>query len=178
MKKNLCITFFVLVIIIATAVCAANLGKSETGGGEYLRIHVRADSNLEADQAVKYKVKDEVVKFITPYAAQCTSKERAVQIISSVLDEIEEVCDKVLRQNGFAYTSKAQIRAEKFPTRVYGGLTLEEGVYDALIIELGSGSGDNWWCVIYPPLCFTSGGGKVEYRSAIYDIVRKFFDKD
>jgi stage II sporulation protein R len=58
---------------------------------------------------------------------------------------------------------------------VYGDLTLEEGVYDALIIELGSGTGDNWWCVIYPPLCFTSSTASVQYRSAIYEIINKFF---
>ncbi len=53
-------------------------------------------------------------------------------------------------------------------------MTLDEGVYDALIIELGSGTGDNWWCVIYPPLCFTSATTDVEYRSIIYDIINKF----
>ena len=176
--KNFCIVFLVLFIIIATVVCATVLSpaepETETG---YLRIHVRANSNSEADQSVKYEVKDEVVKFFTPYAAQCTSKEKAWEILQSLLKDIEEVCDKVLRRNGFGYTSKASLKSEKFPTRVYGDLTLEEGIYDALIIELGSGTGDNWWCVVYPPLCFTSGNGNVRYRSAIYDIVRKFFNK-
>lgn len=174
--KNFCIVFLVLIIIIATVVCATALTPAQADN-EYLRIHVRANSNDEVDQAVKYKVKDEVVKFITPYAAECVDKETAMSIISSHLKEIEEVCDRVLRQNGFTYTSKASVRSEEFPTRVYGDLTLEAGVYDALIIELGSGSGDNWWCVIYPPLCFTSATTDVKYRSAIYDIVRKFFEK-
>ena len=174
--KNFCIVFAVLIIIIATVVCACSI-KPEQEANEYLRIHVRADSNSREDQAVKYKVKDEVVKFITPYAAQCVDKQTAMELISSILDKIEEVCDRVLRQNGFNYTSKASVRREEFPTRVYGDLTLEAGLYDALIIELGSGKGDNWWCVIYPPLCFTSATNDVTYRSAIYDIVRKFFNK-
>lgn len=172
--KNFCIVFLVLIIIIATVVCAGTLSAPQAEN-DYLRIHVRANSNGAEDQQVKYKVKDEVVKFITPYAAECTDKPTAMKIISSVLDEIEEVCDAVLKENGFSYTSKASVRAEKFPTRVYGDLTLEEGIYDALIIELGTGTGDNWWCVIYPPLCFTSGAADVRYRSAIYDILRKFF---
>lgn len=174
--KNFCIVFVVLFIIIATVVCASALSPAQVEN-EYLRIHIRADSNSPSDQAVKYKVKDEVVKFITPYAAQCVDKDRAMELISSVLDEIEEVCDRVLKENGFNYTSKASVRAEDFPTRVYGDLTLDAGLYDALIIELGSGSGDNWWCVIYPPLCFTSATTDISYRSAIYDIVRKFFNK-
>ena len=174
--KKFCIVFVVLIIIIATVVCATAMQPAQAEN-EYLRIHVRANSNDQIDQDVKYKVKDEVVKFITPYAAQCVDKETAMELISSILDEIEDVCDRVLRQNGFTYTSKASVRSEEFPTRVYGELTLEAGVYDALIIELGSGKGDNWWCVIYPPLCFTSGTADVKYRSAIYDMVRKFFNK-
>ena len=172
--KNFCITFFVLIIIIATVVCVGLTPKKQVEN-EYLRIHVRANSNEQIDQQVKYKVKDEVVKFITPYAAECVDKEIAVKLISSITDEIEDVCDRVLRENGFSYTSKASIRTEEFPTRVYGELTLEAGLYDALIIELGTGKGDNWWCVIYPPLCFTSSTTNVSYRSAILDIVRKFF---
>lgn len=174
--KKFCITFTVLIIIIATAVYAGLALGGEKTQTEYLRIHVRANSNSETDQSVKYKVKDEVVEFITPYAAQCTDKQTAESVISGILGGIEDVCDRVLRENGFCYTSRAKLCSEKFPTRVYGDLTLEEGVYDALIIELGEGAGDNWWCVIYPPLCFTSGTADVKYRSLIYDIIRKFFD--
>lgn len=173
--KKACITFFVLFIIIATAVYLTFSEAPAQAETEYLRIHVRANSNSQVDQSVKYKVKDAVVEFITPYAAQCTDKQTAIGIINGLLGDIEEVCDGVLGENGFSYTSKAEVRSEKFPTRVYGELTLEEGVYDALIIELGSGTGDNWWCVIYPPLCFTSATADVEYRSLIYDIIEKFF---
>lgn len=173
--KNFCIVFVVLFIIIATVVCVGSIQPAQAEN-EYLRIHVRANSNDEVDQAVKYKVKDEVVKYITPYAAQCVDKKTAMELISSILGDIENVCDSVLKQNGFSYKSKASVKSEEFPTRVYGDLTLEAGLYDALIIELGSGTGDNWWCVIYPPLCFTSATTNVNYRSAIYDIVRKFFE--
>ena len=69
------------------------------------------------------------------------------------------------------------MREEEFPTRVYEGVTLEAGVYDALIVELGTGKGDNWWCVIYPPLCFSgeATGNNVQYRSRIWEIIRNFF---
>jgi stage II sporulation protein R len=79
-----------------------------------------------------------------------------------------------LKEEGFDYCSNAEIRQENFPTRVYGDYTLEEGVYDALIIELGEGVGDNWWCVIYPPLCFTSASSDVTYRWLIQDIIDKW----
>ena len=173
MKKFIAVIAAVLAVI-GTVLLIKNTGNSAQADTDYLRIHVRANSNLQTDQSVKYIVKDEVVKFITPYAAQCIDKEKAIEIISGILPEIEEVCDRVLKENGFPYTSKASVRAEEFPTRVYGDLTLESGLYDALIIELGTGTGDNWWCVIYPPLCFTSGTADVRYRSAIWDIINKF----
>lgn len=177
MKKILA-GLFIIVVVAVTVVFVTKMGNATAAADtDYLRIHVRANSNEQIDQSVKYLVKDEVVKFITPYAAQCVDKDAAIKVISGILDGIEEVCDRVLRRNGFTYTSRASVRAEEFPTRVYGDLTLESGIYDALIIELGSGSGDNWWCVIYPPLCFTSATADVQYRSAIYDIINKFLGK-
>ena len=174
MKKFVAVLVAALAVI-GTVLLVKNMGRSAEANTDYLRIHVRANSNSQVDQSVKYIVKDEVVRFITPYAAQCTDKERAVKVISQILPEIEEVCDEVLKEHGFSYKSRASVRAEEFPTRVYGDLTLESGIYDALIIELGSGTGDNWWCVIYPPLCFTSGTADIKYRSAIMDIINKFF---
>ena len=175
MKKFLAV-MFIFTAITAVTVYAFNVTpvRADT---DYLRIHVRANSNEQIDQSVKYIVKDEVVKFITPYAAQCTDKQKAVELVKSILPEIEKVCDRTLKAHAFGYTSKADVRAEEFPTRVYGDLTLESGIYDALIIELGTGTGDNWWCVIYPPLCFTSGTAEVKYRSAIMEIINKFLNK-
>lgn len=172
MKK---ILIFISIVIVVGGIVLFSLSESKTNSNnDYLRIHVRANSNNQIDQQIKYIVKDEVVKFITPYAAECTDKQKAVKVISGILDKIEEECDKVLQKNGFNYKSKASIRQEKFPTRIYGDLTLEEGFYDALIVELGLGTGDNWWCVIYPPLCFTSGNGNVKYRSLILEIIKSF----
>ena len=175
--KKFVLVLISIIAILGTVLLVKNMGTSAQADTDYLRIHVRANSNSQTDQSIKYIVKDEVVKFITPYAAQCTDKEKAISIISDILPEIEEVCDGVLKENGFSYKSKASVRAEEFPTRVYGDLTLESGLYDALIIELGTGTGDNWWCVIYPPLCFTSGTASVQYRSAIMDIINKFKNK-
>ena len=178
LMKNFCITISVFFIIIAAA-AAVCLGKTESGGrdaAEYLRIHVRANSNSDDDQNVKYIVKDAVVRFITPLAAQCNGKSEAVALINANIGGIESVCRQTLEQNGFYYGANAEIRREEFPTRVYGDVTLESGDYDALIIELGEGSGDNWWCVLYPPLCFTSATQDVTYRSLIADIRADFFD--
>ena len=93
------------------------------------------------------------------------------------LKNIEEVANEVLKENGFSYGSKANVERETFPTRVYGEYVLPAGEYSALILRLGSGEGDNWWCVVYPPLCFTGDRVSYVYRSKIKDVIDEFFSK-
>ena len=139
---------------------------------EYLRIHIRANSNLAGDQSVKYQVKDAVVDYMIPLLSECETKSESIKVVELNLGNIELVAEGVLRANGFTYTANAKISNEQFPTRTYGDLTLESGFYDALILELGSGSGDNWWCVVYPPLCFVNGSTSVSvYKSRILEIL-------
>ncbi len=175
--RKICITFLSIAIIILSGVGISLYKQTPVTYTEYLRIHIRADSNEEKAQEVKYKVKDKVVEFLTPYISECDSKEKAQKMLNEKLSEIEKVADKTLKENGFNYTSKAKIKNENFPTRVYDNLTLDSGYYDALIIELGSGKGDNWWCVVYPPLCFKKGGTGYVYKSKIQEIINKFFSK-
>ena len=173
--KKFCISFFILAIIILSAI-GLNLEENNVKK-EYLRIHVRANSNLEQDQMVKYKVRDAVVEYLTPFIAECDTKEKAQTLLTSRLSEIERVVNGVLKGNGFNYTSSAFVRNEKFPSRVYGEIELAEGFYDALIINLGSGKGDNWWCVVYPPLCFSGEGKNYVYKSKIMKIIDEFFNR-
>ena len=170
--KKFCISFTLFLIILLSA--AGVYADRNSVNVEYLRIHIRADSNEEDAQAVKYRVKDAVTAFLTPYIAECDTKRKAEETLSACLRDIESVADKVLEEQGFAYKSRAKIATENFPTRNYGDLTLESGYYDALIIELGSGKGDNWWCVVYPPLCFTGSGANYVYKSKIMQIINDF----
>ena len=83
------------------------------------------------------------------------------------------------KKNGFSYISKAKLAKEEFPTRKYDNLVLEQGFYDALILDLGSGEGNNWWCVVYPPLCFletSPTGENVVYKSKLVEIIKSFFN--
>ena len=172
--KKFCIVFAFLFIIIVTAALAAQPSGSEMA---YLRMHVRANSDSAADQAVKYAVRDAVVDYLMPVAASCHSKEEAMAALGGALGGIEAEAERVLAEHGFSYGARASLRAEEFPTRVYEGVTLGAGVYDALILELGEGEGANWWCVVYPPLCFSgaAAGENVQFRSRLLDIIRDFF---
>lgn len=176
MKKFVIVILLISVIGALAVAFGGNTGTS-TDNSAYLRIHIRAESNNEADQAVKYRVRDKVVEYLTPLVAECETKTEAMQTIGEKLREIETVAESVLRANGFSYGAKASLRKESFPTRVYEEVTLDAGVYDALILELGSGKGDNWWCVVYPPLCFSGGNGNFVYKSKIAEIIQSFFNK-
>lgn len=171
----------IVIVLLVACICGLALGfggTSETQAAEqsaYLRVHIRANSNSTEDQAVKYSVRDGVVSYLTPFVAECTTKSEAMELIGGKLQEISRVADGILRQNGFYYGASAFLREEEFPTRVYEEVTLSAGVYDALILELGLGSGDNWWCVVYPPLCFAGGNGNIVYKSKIAEIIRNFF---
>ena len=171
--KILSISFLVCIIIVLSGL-GIYLNKSQVNT-EYLRIHVRAQSNSSVDQEVKYEVKDAVVEYLTPHIAQVSTKEQAKKMLKGNLRQIENVANTVLREKGFDYDCKAKLTSEEFPTRVYEGFTLEQGIYDALILELGSAKGDNWWCVVYPPLCFTGEGqNQYIYRSKIVEIINQF----
>ena len=175
--KKVCISFLALAIILLSVIGATLPQTGAEKNKEYLRIHIRAESNSDADQNVKYAVKDAVVEFLTPYIAACDTRKKADETLNLLLPDIERVADATLKNSGFGYKSSARLKNEKFPTRVYGSLTLECGYYDALIVNLGSGKGDNWWCVVYPPLCFTGEGKNYVYKSKIYEIIKGFYSK-
>jgi stage II sporulation protein R len=184
--KKFCIIFLLSIIISLTAVGFSGVFDTKTENtppmyatnintDEYLRIHIRADSNESGAQEVKYSVRDRVVDYLTPMVANCQTKAQAMSKLAQDLDGIARVATAVLQENGFTYGASAELKTESFPTRVYDGVTLPAGEYSALIIYLGQGAGDNWWCVVYPPLCFTSPTGKnIVYKSKIMEIIERF----
>ncbi len=173
--KKFCIIFLLSIIISLTAVgfspAFKGLSSEPTARTEYLRIHIRAHSNDQADQAVKYAVRDELVAYLTPIVAECKTRDQAAETLRARLTELEERAKKALTEKGFLYGAAADVKTERFPTRIYGEYTLEEGEYLALIVYLGDGAGANWWCVVYPPLCFVGEAQNTVYKSKIVEII-------
>ena len=122
-----------------------------------IRFHVRANSDSKEDQALKLKVKDEVVSYLTESMKASDSKTDSVSYIENHLNEITAVADATIKEEGYDYKATAYMTNEFFPTKVYGDVTIPCGNYDAFRIDIGSSSGQNWWCVLYPPLCFVQG---------------------
>lgn len=167
-----------LILVLAGIIIFGLTNKTEKNS-EYLRIHIRANSNSEIDQSVKYEVKDAVVEAMIPLLSNCETKQEAEAVLSKNFEKIEDSANKILKKRGFSYVSKARLATEEFPTRSYDGVVLEQGFYDALILDLGTGEGNNWWCVVYPPLCFLQSnptGENVVYKSKLVEIIKSFFN--
>ena len=167
--KNKGIIILIIGIISLTVIFSA-VNKTEK---EYLRIHVRANSNQECDQQIKYEIKDKIVQYLTPYIAQIQTKSQAISLLEDSKSNLESICNSYLKAKGFTYGAKIKISNEYFPTRVYEDTTLKAGYYDSIIVELGQAKGDNWWCVVYPPLCFVKDS-PIRYRSKIVEIINNF----
>ena len=179
MKKTVIICVCAIVIIIFLGFLNNIKIENTLQNADYLRIHIRANSNSVEDQNIKYEIKDQIVEFLTPKIALCKTKQDIISIISIYNQELVELANNLLNQKGFNYTAKVKIDSEIFPTRTYEGYTLESGVYDAIIVELGSATGNNWWCVVYPPLCFVNfdkSSQNIVYKSKIWEIIKQFFN--
>ena len=174
MKNKIC----VIVVLILLLIIGASFLPTAEVEYDYLRLHIRANSKSEIDQNIKYEIKDELVEFLTPYFCNVTSKNEAIEIVNNLKEKMSEICVEVLRKNGFNYSANVKINNEYFPTRTYSNTTLESGYYDAVIVELGSAEGDNWWCVMYPPLCFITRENQTEitFKSKIVEWFKSIFD--
>lgn len=118
-----------------------------------LRLHIIADSDSEAAQAVKLLVRDAVCAYLSPLPEGIDNKEAVCTYLNEHLSALIAVADKVLQENNCTYRAAACIEKRYFPLKTYGSYRFPPGEYDALCITLGSGQGKNWWCLAFPSLC-------------------------
>lgn len=133
---------------------------SEDIAQSVFRLHVIANSDSKEDQDLKYKVRDKVLEYMNEISMACSSKEEVILLAEEHKEEFKKIAEDVIKENGYDYTVNISIGNFDFPTKTYGDISLPAGEYDALRIEIGEAKGQNWWCVMFPPLCFvdvTSG---------------------
>ena len=134
--------------------------------GSVVRLHIMANSDADADQGLKLKVRDDVSEFLAPLLEQSQSVEETKSIISQNIKNIEEEAQKSIKKHGYTYGATAVLDKFDFPQKSYEDVTFPAGNYDALRIVIGEGKGHNWWCVLYPQLCFTvSENGELPSQS-------------
>lgn len=118
-----------------------------------VRLHVLANSDSEHDQALKLKVRDALLAQSGDLFYGYTTKEQALNTLESSLEELEQIAEETLKQEGCPYPVTCRLEETYFTTRVYDTVTLPAGNYTALRVLIGEGKGQNWWCVMFPPLC-------------------------
>ena len=118
------------------------------------RLHVIANSNSNEDQNLKYKVRDALLTYMNKLCENINSKEEAISMAYEHKADFENIALEVIHQEGFDYPVNINIGNFEFPTKTYGDISFPAGMYDALRVEIGNASGKNWWCVMFPSLCF------------------------
>ncbi len=157
-RKIIILCISVLIGLVGTYVTRDSSDAKEMQkeiASNILRFHVLANSDKQEDQELKLKVKDVVITYMSDYINQPDlSLEETKQIVEQHKDEVVALAEEVLREQGVDYEVSAELTKAYFPVKSYGDVTLPAGEYDAFRIQIGEAQGKNWWCVLYPPLCF------------------------
>ncbi len=169
---------FILLIFAVAVIFVACTKKNTNVATECIRIHIRANSNSAEDQQVKLAVRDSLTNYLSNVLKNCKSKDDAKTALQSHSTQLTQIANSTLKTYNFDYKTSISFKNEYFPNRQYGEYTFPNGYYDAMIIELGQGVGDNWWCVAFPPLCFvptSENGEKIVYKSWVKEMLEKLF---
>lgn len=155
MKKKIFL-YIVLTFLFLTGAYRYRVGRFQKDiSREILRFHVLANSDDEADQSVKLKVRDEIGRYMQDKLQGVEDLTECMQVAEANLSEIIKIADGVITERGYNYAADAKITSLDFPEKQYGNYVFPEGTYQALEVTLGEGSGHNWWCVMYPNMCFS-----------------------
>lgn len=163
-KEAICLWAALLVAAVMTGFLLVHRGMlvearaaraRESLSGEVLRFHVLADSDEPADQNLKMKVKEQVLSYMKQEMPEQAGLEETCSWVRAHLDDLERIAGRTLEQAGCPDQAEAELVKDYFPRKTYGDLTFPAGEYRALRIRIGSGEGHNWWCCLYPSLCFT-----------------------
>ncbi|WP_343210739.1 stage II sporulation protein R [Anaerolentibacter hominis] len=152
--KKLVICFLIIAMSAGMLYQAEQRKMQQDIARRILRFHVLANSDSQEDQNIKYKVRDKIVSDLQQMLIEAENLDEARKLVSSNMDSIVSEAEKVVKENGYTYEVSGKITNCDFPEKQYGDMVFPAGEYEALRIELGEAEGQNWWCVLFPSLCF------------------------
>lgn len=152
--KYAILVLFLLFLYIMVCMISYVSAVSSDIQNSVFRLHVIANSDSKEDQDLKYIVRDNVLSYMNEICKSVSSKQDAINIANEHLEDFKRIALDTIHENGFDYDVSVEIGNFSFPTKTYGDIYLPSGYYDALRIKIGEASGQNWWCVMFPPLCF------------------------
>lgn len=143
-------------LFLYTTICAFSYAQNVSTdiANSVFRLHVIANSDSKEDQELKYKVRDSLINYMNSICANCENKQDAINLVTEHKDDFKQIALDTIKDNGYSYDVNISIGNFSFPTKDYGDISLPAGFYDALRVEIGEAKGQNWWCVMFPPLCF------------------------
>lgn len=153
LKTTLLLMFLLFVYVLIAASSYTKAVCTDIANNVF-RLHVIANSDSEEDQKLKYIVRDSILSYVNGILENINNKEDVALTINNHIDEIKNIAQQAVYNEGFTYDVEIEVGNFKFPTKTYGNISLPPGLYDALRVKIGNASGKNWWCVMFPPLCF------------------------
>ena len=159
MKKYLLLLIVSVSFLLLSAYSYVNAVSNNLADSVF-RLHVIANSDSEEDQNLKYKVRDSLIEYMNTLTNDMNTKDDVIKIAKEHIQDFKNIAQNVVKENGYDYEVNIEIGNFSFPTKTYGDISFPAGFYDALKVEIGKAEGQNWWCVMFPPLCFvdvTSG---------------------
>lgn len=177
-RKNILI--LVILIALFLGLSAASYAKSIQNNlsQNLFRLHVIANSDSTEDQNLKYKVRDALISYMNNISINLSTKEDAINNVKNHLEDFKEIAESVITENGFDYDVNLEIGNFEFPTKVYGDISLPSGYYDALRVKIGKSEGQNWWCVMFPPLCFVDVSSGIVPEESKENLQNNLDDED
>lgn len=174
MKKIVIILSALIIVFVSTKTTDDLIIPDDS-----IRIRVIANSNSSKDQIVKKIVKNKLEKEITDLLIDVTNIEEARNILNTNMQMINECIEEALEKNNYNTKYTVSFGYNLFPEKKYKGVIYKEGYYESVVVTLGEGEGENWWCVLFPPLCLMEADEEnleeIEYKSFIKEIIDKYF---
>ena len=158
-SKKVKYSFILLILLfLYIFICAFSYvnAVSDSLENSVFRLHVIANSDSEEDQNLKYKIRDALLEYMNSICKNVNSKQEAISIANQNKNKFYEIARNIILESGYNYDVSIEIGNFSFPTKTYGDITLPHGFYDALRVKIGNAEGQNWWCVMFPPLCFVN----------------------
>lgn len=157
--KTLKLTFLILFLFIIYIFLSAKSYSTfvlEDLSNEIFRLHIIANSNSSKDQYLKLQIRDNILSYMNNFISNDMNKTEVISEIQKHKSDIDSIIKNTIKTNGYNYSYSFNIEKCHFPTKSYGNISLPEGNYDCLNIRIGSSNGENWWCVMFPPLCLNN----------------------
>ncbi len=151
--KILLIIILFIIYFFISAISYANTISSSLSSNVF-RLHIVANSDSKEDQTLKLLVRDALLEYMDSLCLDCKTKEEAMNIAKEHVLDFSIIAKRVVKKNGYDYDVSVSVEQCFFPTKTYGDISLPEGLYDSLNVKIGDSVGHNWWCVMFPPLCF------------------------